>query len=560
MPSLDTPTLVDPLEPGRRALREGRWEDARALLNEERQRSGESAELLELLGYAGWWLNDARLAIESRERAFLLFRSSGNEPRAALQAALVAADHVEFNGDEALAIGWLGRARTTLDGYGSCPERALISSLEAYVALTEKNIEEARGHADTALAVARETGCIDAEMMALAVHGLAHVYEGNVERGMRLLDEATLIATDGEAGDQNMIATTCCFLIKACERTRDYDRAAQWCGRVQEYCRRWRFDSMFAVCRTQYATVLMWQGRWAEAEQELLTAQEELEATRPGTVRSSILRLAELRLRQGRLDEARALYDQAPTSILALLGRSMLALAEGNTTDAIDAAERYLRRIPRADRTERTPGLEQLARAQITAGLLDNARTTIKELREIDEVVGIPAVAVARITAEGMLAAAEGRHDEARRLFEDAIDTSTAAEIPVEAASTRVLLASSLAALGRTTAATEELQRAIETFTTVGAERARGEAESLLSSLLSPTAPPIQATSDLTSREIDVLRLIAGGTNNDSIAEQLFLSVRTVERHISNIYSKLGLEGRSARSAATAWAIRHHIV
>ena len=58
--------------------------------------------------------------------------------------------------------------------------------------------------------------------------------------------------------------------------------------------------------------------------------------------------------------------------------------------------------------------------------------------------------------------------------------------------------------------------------------------------------------SDLSEREREVLKLVAAGMSNEEIAERLFLSTRTVERHLSNVYAKLRLAGKSARAAAAA--------
>ena len=65
-------------------------------------------------------------------------------------------------------------------------------------------------------------------------------------------------------------------------------------------------------------------------------------------------------------------------------------------------------------------------------------------------------------------------------------------------------------------------------------------------------ARPSDATTEVTAREVDVLRLVALGRSNDEIAAQLSLSTRTVERHLSNVYARLDLSGKSARAAAAA--------
>src|SRR6185436_18223747 len=121
----------------------------------------------------------------------------------------------------------------------------------------------------------------------------------------------------------------------------------------------------FAVCRTQYASICMWRGTWLEAEQELLTATDELAASRPAMTADGIVRLAELRRRQGRLVEAAALFEQCGAHGLAALGLAELAFDRGDLRSAAEQAERYLRRVLRHNRTDRAAGLDLLTRASV---------------------------------------------------------------------------------------------------------------------------------------------------------------------------------------------------
>ena len=133
------------------------------------------------------------------------------------------------------------------------------------------------------------------------------VTEGEVAAGMSRLDEATAAATAGELSDPAMIGTACCYLIRACEQVHDYDRAAQWCERVREFCRRWKFTHLFSACRIQYASLLTLRGEWAEAEREIEALRRHVERVQPRVVPIALIRLADLRRRQGRWEEADAL-------------------------------------------------------------------------------------------------------------------------------------------------------------------------------------------------------------------------------------------------------------
>jgi DNA-binding NarL/FixJ family response regulator len=94
----------------------------------------------------------------------------------------------------------------------------------------------------------------------------------------------------------------------------------------------------------------------------------------------------------------------------------------------------------------------------------------------------------------------------------------------------------------------------------LGAAREAGRAAALLCDIEATPykqVVPVPGMADLTPREMEVLRLIAAGKGNQEIAAILVLSVRTVERHISNIYGKIGASGAVARATATAYALHH---
>ena len=118
-----------------------------------------------------------------------------------------------------------------------------------------------------------------------ALQGLALVTSGAVAEGMRGLDEVNAAVVAGELRDLVVIGVACCYLIAACERVRDYDRATQWCTRLKAFCTKWGLRPLFAVCRTQYASICMWRGTWLEAEEELTAATDELSMVRPAMVR-----------------------------------------------------------------------------------------------------------------------------------------------------------------------------------------------------------------------------------------------------------------------------------
>lgn len=548
------------------ALQRGAWEDARAAFASA-LKWAETAEALEGLGWSSWWLNDVPATFDARERAYRLYRERGNDQPAGRMAIVLAADHVLRRGEHAVASGWFQRAHHLLDGLDPCPEQAMLGIWESYVvAVFARDTATARQLGERARGLANSLGALDLEMLAQASLGFATVCEGDVTEGMRLLDEAVAAAVAGEMSDPDAIVTTCCYLISACERVHDYDRAAQWCRRAMQLADRWSYRFMFAYCRSHYAGVLIWRGAWNEAEAELAAATGELATTFPAMAAEGIARLADLRHRQGRTEDALALLDRldnlplrAMGSKLALLGRATIALDRGDPASAADLAERYLRGMPASDRVERVEGLALLARAQVDLGHLKQAARSLAELQEVASAVATPAFRAIASAVAGALAAASANGDMARRHWEDAIDLFEATGAPYEAARCRLELASALIRAERAERARAEIETALNALRRLGASREVERAHVLLGDLERPSQslPQVQPARPLTAREIEVLRLVASGQSDKEIGATLGVSAHTAHRHVANILTKLAVP---SRAAAVARAAQHHLI
>lgn len=494
----------------------------------------------------------------NRERAYLLYQQRGDRLGAARTATGLGLDHYLYRGDLAIVSGWLQRAHRLLDGTDPSAERGWLAMWEAHIALLEHNdVALAKRTCVETLALAESLELTDLETLCLALEGLALVSEGQVSEGMRRLDEATTVALAGEMSDLDAIVTICCYLIYACERVRDFPRAVQWCEKVEEVSKRWSYRSMFSVCRCHYAAVLIWQGDWSRAEFELTTATRELMATRPGWVFDSIVRLAEIRMRQGRHEEAATLFGQARAHPHALLGFAELALDRGDAMMAIDFLDRFLRRVPSDYRTERAGGLELAVRAWLALGDIDAARMALAELEVAAAAIGTEPLRAVASFARGVVFEAAGDLTAARRSLEDAVDLLYQNGAPFETAKMRIELARIQLASDRRVAAVAEAGAARDVFCQLGAMQELRRVAPLLTELgitipCIGDEPPVPT--GLTRREREVLYLVARGANNHQIAGELFISVRTVERHISTIYGKIGAEGTSARAIATVYA------
>jgi ATP/maltotriose-dependent transcriptional regulator MalT len=376
-------------------------------------------------------------------------------------------------------------------------------------------------------------------MVCLALEGLAYVADGDVENGMRRLDEATTAAVAGEVADARLVQVICCHLIDGCKRVRDFGRAGEWCERVEEIAARFDDAEMFATCRVQHGEVLVWRGAWSEAEETLTAACRE--ARFPRLAADGLVRLAELRRRQGRLEEAAALVEKAGEHRLAEVVRAAVALDTGDAAEAADRAKRFLRRVGNRDRFERVPALELLVRAELALGREGEAKAAAAELEAIAEAVETPSLEAAALLARGRILA-RTRPERAVPVLEDALDLFRRSGVRSEAAEAGLELAAALRAAGLDAAA----------------ERAEAEVGADLAALGAPvpeSAPRARSRSLLTRRETEVLGLLAQGLSNEEIAARLVLSVRTVESHVASVYGKIGVSGRTARAAATAYAL-----
>jgi LuxR family transcriptional regulator, maltose regulon positive regulatory protein len=551
-PGLD---VVDPLAAGREALSRGEWEQALACF-EAASETDHSAEAIEALAMAAWWLDNAQLAIESREHAYRLYRERGDAAAAARMAIWLGWDSLAFRGESAVARGWLQRAHRLLEGLDPVPEHGWLALREGEFAfLLNNDIAATRRFAQQARSIGTALAVPGIEFSALGLEGLALASQGHIADGIRLLDEASAAAMGGEMSELWAAGRTCCYMITACERVRDLERAHQWSQRMLEFAKRWRIQDLFAVCRAHYGAILVLRGTWEEADAIFETALQELRASRPGIAFEALVRRADLRRRQGRLEEAVELFRQVEFHPYAQLGLAHVALDSGDAALARDRATRFLRKLGPESRLQRAAGLDLYARVLIALGETERARNAYDQLQGVVDEVGSDSLRASALAVEGIVAEAEGDHDTARSRIEDAIDLFHQCGDRFEAARSRIDLARVLAALGRGDPAAEQARVAYEALAGMQATGEARRASALLSELGDPAS--VEATSVLTVRELDVLKLVARGLSNTEIAERLVLSEHTVHRHLANILRKLDL---SSRTAAAAWGTRAGLI
>ena len=521
------------------ALKDGRWPEAAAAFSALAAESDDPG-VHDGLAQAAWWLDDSETTLGAREAAYRGFRAIGNDRGAARAAATLGYDSVLFGVGVAVGRGWLTRAADLLDGRSDLPEAGWLAVREAEVALAvDHDATAALDAATRAQRVGRSTADGDLVFVGQALTGLSRVRLGQVSAGMPLLDAAAAAATAGDVEDLMWMGKICCWLISACQETHDQDRAREWCARVEEICVRRDLAPLFAFCRTQYASVLVEQGDYAEAEANLTDVLDILQQTRRGNRLDAVVQLGELRRRQGRLADAESLLRQASFHPRALTGLAQVKLAQGDAVHAWSIITELLGSVPAEQQLERVDALAVAVAAGVAAGHVEEARDAAAQLRAIADGIRIDFLLGAGAAAEARLSAPEA----AVAHWQVAVRRFHAAGLPFDEAECRLELAEAMLALGDQSGAREHAAQALDALLPLQAGGAIDRARALLD----PTDP-----SPLTQRQTEVLRLLARGLTNAEIATSLHLSEHTVHRHIANIYSILGLGSRVAAAAYAA--------
>jgi DNA-binding CsgD family transcriptional regulator len=543
---------------GTAALEAGRWEEARAAFAAALAEK-ETPEALDGMGVALWWLGETRASIAHTERAYAEFRRASDAVAAAVAAMSLCVTWISNFDNHAAAGGWLARAERVLGDLDPNPLQGWLWLLRGYL---EPDTGRARELQQRVLELARATGDPDLELCALGDLGLTLVTQGRAAEGLALIDEAMAGTLGGEHRRLDTVVIASCDMLVACDLAGDLRRAVQWCQVADQFIDRYGCPFLYARCRTLYGGVLMAKGRWEEAEAELQAAIRMAEGPGPASHAEALARLADLRLRQGRLEEAEALLPERGGGRAAARTAARLRLARGEPSVAAGLLERSLEDdgqpgIHGERHLRAAAALETLVAAQLALGDLGAATDAAARLAELAEAEGDShgggQVAALAAQAGARVAAAAGRSEEARRLLERAMSLFSDDDLPYETALARVELARALAG-ANPELAVAEARTALGAFEQLGAKGAADAADALLRSLGAPGRTGPKRVGVLTRREQEVLRLVGLGLSNPEIAQRLFISRKTAAHHVSSVLAKLGVRNRAG---AIAYATRH---
>jgi DNA-binding NarL/FixJ family response regulator len=532
------------LHEGWEALAAADWQAARAVF-EAALAESETAEALDGLSQTVHFQGEYDAATELKERAFAAYRREGQEVRAADTARWLAFLHGTYHGNYAIASGWMGRAKSLLEGVDECAAHGWLI-LDG--AVFSRDARERQQCAASALAIARRFGDADLEFDAIALLGETYVASGRVAEGMKLLDEAMAAVAGGEVIAHGAVGEICCRLLSACEHATDVRRAEEWMALADRLVA-W-IDFVRPTCRTHYGGILIALGRWREAEAELLYAIETFERGYRGDRTFPLVRLADLRVRQGRYEEAELLLEGVEWHPAARRAAATIALARGELPLAEELAQLC---FEGADPTDPrcAPLLALLVEIQLARGEPETAKETLARLAVLASGSDGELVSAFRELGAGRVCAAEGDERAAAHL-KQALEALSAQNLPLEAGRARLELARAIGPRSPD-AAVAEAKLALAAFERLGASRDADAAAALLRELGAGGRAWPRGHGKLTKREAEVLPLVAAGLSNADIAERLYISRRTAEHHVASIISKLGLR---SRAEAAAYAVR----
>jgi DNA-binding CsgD family transcriptional regulator len=538
------------LDRGRDSYERRAWAGAYQAFSLADRKTPLAADDLERLAMAAYLVGLDDEYLRTLERAHDAHAKAGQYARA-VRSAFWIGFRLLMRGEMGSASGWFARAQRLLERDArECAERGYLLLPVVEQRLDTGDFDAAYAAAADAAAIGERCG--DADLIACARHqqGRARLQQGLLEIGLALLDETMIAVTAGQLSPL-VTGLMYCSVIAVCRQVYALDRSREWTAALTQWCEGQPDMVAFAgVCQVHRAEIMQLRGTWPEAIEEARRACARSRGIDRLATAAALYQQAEVHRLKGEFSAAEEAYRGA--SDLGLEpqpGLAYLRLVQGRT----EAAATAIRRIASTtvDRLKRLGLLPAYIEIMLAAGEVQDARNACRELEEIARTfdTGVPGAIAAH--ARGAVDLAEGDAQAALGSLRRAVEVWQRIEAPYAAARVRVLIGLACRALGDEDGAGLEIDAAKAVFRRLGAAPDLARVESLRKGALS------DHVHGLTPRELQVLRLVAAGGSNKAIASKLSLSEKTIDRHVSNILTKLDV---SSRTAATAFAYQRKLV
>jgi DNA-binding CsgD family transcriptional regulator/tetratricopeptide (TPR) repeat protein len=501
------------------------------------------------LATSAYLLGRTNDCLQAMQRAYQGHLASG-DVLAAVHAAFWLAMVLNESGEPVVGAGWIARGQRLLDGVtGDVVERGYLLVHQMFGHVSQGEFPEALEHAGRIAEYGHRFNDPDLIAMGLAARGRLLLYSGQVPRALALMDEAMVGLAAGEVSPI-FAGTIYCTMIEGCQEVSDFARAAEWTHALTTWCDvQPGLIPFTAQCAVHRGQIMRVRGAYDEALEEFdLAVRRYVEAGTPAPAGLAMSERGDVLRIRGELGAAAAAYEEAigyghePQPGLALLW-----LAQ-DRPDAARAAVRRLIAEPRdpVHRSQLLPASIEVLLA--TGGEPDEVRPLVEELSGIAASFGCPAMRAMAAYAAGSLALVDGDPMEALPLLRTSMRHWSELSAPYEVARCHLLIGRVFLQVGDHDSAAGELAAARRTFVQLGAAAVID---------VDLAAGPASVPGGLTSRELEVLRLVASGQSNHDIASTLVLSEKTVGRHISNIFAKIDVH---SRTAAAAYAFENRLV
>ena len=506
---------------------------------------------LERLATAAYMLDRADDHLDYRKRAHQGHLDAG-ESLGAARCAFWAGVGLATRGEASHAAGWFARAQRLVEReHRDCVERGyvLIPSL-----LQRVGRGDWKGAATLAAKVVRFAERFrDRDLFALAAHERGHalVRLGRAEQGLQLIDEVMVSVAAGELSPV-VTGLVYCSVIAYCQDLFQFGRAQAWTQALARWCEgQPEMVAHAGQCLVHRAEILQVLGGWRDALVEARRAAVCFaDAKNRAAAGHALYQQAEIRRLQGQFELAeRAYRDASRYGWEPQPGLALLRLAQGKTAAAASAIRRAL--AEPADALKRAKLLPAAVEILLACGNFEEASAACDQLETCAKHRASGLLDAVVQECRGAVSLANGDARAAVAVLRRAFEAWQALEAPYESARLRVLVAKACRALGDDESATLELEAARDEFARLGARPDLDHVDAVAQAAVST------AGRRLTAREVEVLRHVAAGESNKAIAKDLSLSERTVDRHLSNIFDKLGV---SSRTAAAAYAYRSQLV
>lgn len=538
------------IKQGRESFRNQAWGTAFARLSEADGETPLDPDDLVLLAQSALLIGKETEGADHLARAHQGFLSCGN-PQLAAGCAFWLGFRLMINGELAKAGGWLSRAGRLLEGQPDCVEKGLLLLSAGYRAFQERDTQTAHATFVQATAIGELFSDKDLITLGLQGQGRALIRQGEITRGLALLDEAMVAVTAGEVSSLNA-GGVYCSVLDACGEIFDLQRAQEWTSALDKWCAAQPDLVPYrGHCLVRRAELMQIHGAWPDALEGAQRASEWLSRPAPKpAVGGAFYQIGEIHRLRGRFAEAEEAYRQASQwNQNPGPGLALLRLAQGQIKAANAAIRRMAEGVQQPGPRARI--LDAYVEIAIAVNDVPAARAAADELAVIASRQNIPFLSALASRASGAVLLAEGNAREALAMLRQSCGIWCELQAPYDASRVRLLVAQACRMLGDEENTLMELRAARQTFQRLGAVVDLSRADSLLHKREPAEAGP------LTAREIQVLKLVASGITNRRIAAKLNISEKTVARHLSNIFNKLDL---SSRTAATAYAYDHKLV